>query len=498
MLAQLQHHSFSTSADTAIIAPSRSPQLPLEILFKIIDENFTKVHPTDVESICSLSLVCRALARYCRPTLFRSVRVVCFSSSAQQRRQGRAGPGWHKPTVGFTSSGFSSFLQQDSSSLLGAVAVAIEELHLILPNLSTWKLARSLGLDNVRSSTWPWFRILRKHKDRLTNIKRMKIIAGDNDLPGLLQKALMAMMDEAPGLEMLDVCGSGVVAKGKLLLSAPSSNILCASIKYLELDMTVWEYIWDVACQHRTAHYPNPPSFPNLRGLALRGSTTLALRLSFDNWDPESLPESGKIIGGHSLPGITHLHLQGSNEMLDREHLLVLRLSVRSLRCLHLDLSSLIPSHIFPLSSFASLEFMEVSLRHALKDNLTSYILDWISWVFEAVYPSTRTVVLQGLQTHIIINDRVHNDHRQTLGNQMPSMEDKYIAWWRQAGLQNRWPTFGETNVFAFIRVWVGGYKSGEGRALRPLGRYRSSPGIELEDRELARGLCSCSDVLST
>ncbi|KAH6888811.1 hypothetical protein BKA70DRAFT_1330695 [Coprinopsis sp. MPI-PUGE-AT-0042] len=326
----------------------------------------------------------------------------------------------------------------------------------------------------------------------------MKIIAGANDLPGLLQESLMMMVDEAPRLEMLDVCGPSVVAKGKLLLSAPSSNVLCASIKYLELDMMVWEYIWGVTRRHRAAHYPDPPSFPNLRGLALRGSGTIALRLSFDNWDTESLPESGRIIGGHSLPGITHLHFQGFNEMLDREHLLVLRLSGRSLRCLHLDLSDLIPTQIFPLSSLVSLEFMEVSLRHFREDHLSSYILHWISWVFEAVNPSTRTVVLQRLQTHIIINDRVHNGHHQGLGDQVLRMEDEYIARWREAGLQNRWPTFAETTVFAFVRVWVGGYKTGEGRAPRLLGRYRSSAGIEPEDGELARGLCSCSDVLST
>jgi hypothetical protein len=140
----------------SIIPPlSQLPHLPLEIIYKIIDEHFISKHDTDLQAIRTLSLVCCELARYCRPALFRCVNVCC-PSSEERSRYWHTGSGWPRPTIWFTPSDFLSFLNCDSTRSLGSTVSAIEELHLFLPSIPTSDLVRRFGLDNTRRSTLPW------------------------------------------------------------------------------------------------------------------------------------------------------------------------------------------------------------------------------------------------------------------------------------------------------------------------------------------------------
>ncbi|KAH6888810.1 hypothetical protein BKA70DRAFT_1330692 [Coprinopsis sp. MPI-PUGE-AT-0042] len=492
MFAQLRRRRFLSSTEATAIPPiSSTPVLPLEILFKIIDEKFIN-RRTDVQSLRSLSLVCREFARYCRPTLFRSVAVCCPTSSDEQ--YWHAGPGWRKPTISFTPSDFSSFLRQDSFSFLGGVVVVIEELHLVLPNIYMSDLMRTLGLDNARQSTWLWLWILHQQKRHLKNIKRLKIVAGTHRLPGLLEAALMSLVNEAPGLEMLDICGSGPdgVAGGRLLLSTPSSKALCASIRYLELELVAWEYVY----QSAASTDPGPPLFPNLKGLALQGPVSPGLVDSMG-----SAPEPGRTIGGQSSPGLVHLHFQRLGGSFETSQLLLLGLFGRSLRCLHLEARLWVSHYTIPLNTLTSLEYLEVGLKAVVKDRLSSNILEWLSRSFNAMDPSSKAAMLKRLQIHVVINDHEGNDYHLTIEEQVHGLEDEYFTCWTQLRSENRWPTLVDANVFAFVRIWVGGYAIGDAWAPRLLGKYHPLGGIEPEGEELAGArylgtFCSCSDLL--
>ncbi|KAH6888809.1 hypothetical protein BKA70DRAFT_58018 [Coprinopsis sp. MPI-PUGE-AT-0042] len=506
MLDQLIHRYFPTNPRGSGGAPpsSTSPQLPLEVIFKIIDEHFTQTCISDVKHLCRLSLVCRALAWYCRPILFRSICVACCSSCIDQRRPSvRERSGWRRPTLFINPSDFSTFLQQDSPSSLGSIVAGIEELHLVLPSILMSDLMRSFGLDNIHKSSWPWLWILHMQKEQLKGLKRLKVLLGTTPVPGFLQAALMRVVDEAPSLEMLDVYGTGVASAGKFLLSSSSPQVMCASVKLLELDMSVWEYIYrDVILQHETT-FLGPPTFPNLRGLALRGVTRALFQAP--SIDLDSTPGSRSIIGGHSSPGITHIHFQRLYGRLENEHIFILGLSGRTLRCLHLELAILreavgtigVPHQAIPLDSLVALEYIEVEMMGVghVHDSL-----GWISRSIATTNPSSPSSVLNRLRTHIIVNDPMQHDARQTIDEQRQGIEQKYFAIWRSICSVNRWPNLEQADVYALVRVLIEGDVGGRARAPRLLGRYRRAGDVGLEDGELARGLgpfCSCSDLLS-
>jgi hypothetical protein len=488
--------TWSTEINNVSLTPT-IPSLPLEILFKIIDEHFVYILHADIRSIRRFSLVCRALARYCRPTLFRVLSVGC-PSSERGHHYWHAGSGCRRPTSCLTAGEFSDFLSRDSWSTLGSLVAAIEELYLFLPDIPTSKLSRRFGLNNLHEKTRPWLWILYKQRKHLRGFKLTRIFLGANALPGLLPAALMGLVNDAPGLKVFDVRspGLGYINGGELLLSTPSSKAVCASIQFLELDMVIWEYIYRRVALQRTIAYPGPPLFPNLRGIGIRGWA----RFSRHNIAAPT-DERSKIIGGHSSPLITHLHFHRLGQTLESEHLLLLRLCGRSLRCLHLDLVILSEHQTLPFHSLPSLEYLAVGLKHVVKDHLSSNVLEWISRSFDTLDSSLKPLLLKKLLTHIVINDQRRNNPNQTLAEKVLEVENEYLTRWSHVCQENQWPALVEAKIYAFVSVWVPGPVPNvyDARPPRMLGRYHPHALVNFVNEAMSYSLetmCSCSDLL--
>jgi hypothetical protein len=327
----------------------------------------------------------------------------------------------------------------------------------------------------------------------LKRVKKLAIILGTNVLSDLFRTGVMGLVDDAPGLETLDVCswGEAYIAAGKLLLSLPPSKGLCASIQYLELDMEVWEYLyWTV---REGSNYAGSLSFPNLRGMAMRGYAR------DDSFLTETTPEHLR----RSSQSITHLYFHQLNGLFESEHLFILRLCGRSLRCLHVDINLIVDRWVLPLSSLPSLEYLEVGSENFSKTParfLPASFLYWMSRSLDTTDPSSKARLLKRLQIHIVLEFQTRNNAHQLLADELLEVETKHLTEWRRLCSEDRWPVLTEANVFAFVRLWVPGV-TGVYSALVPrlLGKYNPQGGFNVETSTHGlRTVCSCSDLLPT
>ncbi|KAH6897728.1 hypothetical protein BKA70DRAFT_1315595 [Coprinopsis sp. MPI-PUGE-AT-0042] len=180
--------------------------IPLELLFKIVDDYGPELTQDNGRGLRALAYTCRALAAYCRPLLFHSITLYALNAPIPPTS-------WSGPIT--RSKQFSCLVHVYPLS-----ATLVKELRIVAikPHPSKQERAlKKIGIDAQRSEVKPWRSLLSKSYPALTKLRA--IISWSHVSP-LLTDAFFKAVKRMPTLESLELEG-GALPVQRILQSLP-------------------------------------------------------------------------------------------------------------------------------------------------------------------------------------------------------------------------------------------------------------------------------------
>ncbi|KAH6897712.1 hypothetical protein BKA70DRAFT_1437971 [Coprinopsis sp. MPI-PUGE-AT-0042] len=182
--------------------------MPLELLFKIVDDYGPELTQDNGRSLRALAYTCRALAAYCRPLLFHSVTLYALNPPVLQAS-------WLGPTT--RSEQFSCLVRVYPLS-----ASLIKELRIVVIKpfpTKQEKVLKKIGIDTQRSEMKPWRSLLKGSYPSLT---KLRAIISWRHVSPLLVDAFLKAIKRMPALETLELEGDGLPIQ-RVLQSLPAT-----------------------------------------------------------------------------------------------------------------------------------------------------------------------------------------------------------------------------------------------------------------------------------
>ncbi|KAH6897694.1 hypothetical protein BKA70DRAFT_1315459, partial [Coprinopsis sp. MPI-PUGE-AT-0042] len=278
------------------------PSMPLEVLYKIIDDNWQQLAEDSGRGLIVLTHTCHALATYCRPFLFHSITLYTLDSPIPQMS-------WLGPIT--RAEGFSRLVNMYPSS-----ASLVKELRIVVLKPyppKEQRVLKKLGIDMQRGEMKAWQILL---KASYPGLSILRLIISWNHVSPLLTNALFKAIKTMPTLEILELSGS----------NAPLQYILPSlppTLKHFSL-------LGGGTVPSSPYEWTPPGCGPDLESLTLAAwlhPIWLLLILS-----PES--ETPPL----SLKGLTHLQTWPLNPV--SEIAVLNNFPSTTLRCLHFHLNS--------------------------------------------------------------------------------------------------------------------------------------------------------------
>ncbi|KAH6913530.1 hypothetical protein BKA70DRAFT_1263184 [Coprinopsis sp. MPI-PUGE-AT-0042] len=432
---------------------TQSPKLPLEILYKIVDEVYAAQYNTGAGNpLKPLSRTCRALAIYCRPLAFRSLAIHCFPPGTRYSA-------YRALTAGIpvaTTKTFKKLISQNAR-LFDAV------VHLHLDIRTKYPCTRSFPLDIDYFPKKGWLLLFGQDFSRLKSLKlsfRELQFHPDDVISAMLQSLSQARCVESLTLE----------AVGDF--ATPVLDFVPVNVK-------------DLAIDHRgLGSNRRQPSLVIERACQPRlDSLTLISGWMHDAVDAANT--TGQILPV-DLTNLQHLQLPRPLSVFETVYeefsrALILP-SSRTLRCMHVNYPSrrdgghdVLPPILrlgeYTLPNLRCLEVCAEWDRSTLQQVLT--------WLSSSVLTPTSALSSQALKISVLT----------TLGGSREAVIEHFVLW-EEMCLEDGWPNLRLASVAAYAALDASEFPEHAFVDVVPLGVYG---GGEAEEYHTLWESCPCS-----